>query len=137
MATGLEVRVPFCDHRIVEYAFNMPWELKALHGREKGIVRAAFADALPPAIVARKKSPYPKTFSPGYTALCTSYVRQILRDENSIVTHLFDRAALEALMDDPDSLPEPWYGQLMRGPQILAYLIQLDRWAKKYHVKLV
>ena len=137
MATGLEVRVPFCDHRIVEYAFNMPWELKALHGREKGIVRAAFADALPPEIVARPKSPYPKTFSPGYTALCTSYVRQILRDENSIVTHLFDRAALEALMDDPDSLPEPWYGQLMRGPQILAYLIQLDRWAKKYHVKLV
>lgn len=137
MATGLEVRVPFCDHRIVEYAFNMPWELKALHGREKGIVRAAFADALPPAIVERKKSPYPKTFSPGYTALCASYVRQILRDENSIVTHLFDRAALEALMDDPDSLPEPWYGQLMRGPQILAYLIQLDRWAKKYHVKLV
>ena len=137
MATGLEVRVPFCDHRIVEYAFNMPWELKALHGREKGIVRAAFADALPPEIVARKKSPYPKTFSTGYTALCASYVRQILRDENSIVTHLFDRAALEALMDDPDSLPEPWYGQLMRGPQILAYLIQLDRWAKKYHVKLV
>ena len=137
MATGLEVRVPFCDHRIVEYAFNMPWELKALHGREKGIVRAAFADALPPAIVERKKSPYPKTFSPGYTALCASYVLQILRDENSIVTHLFDRAALEALMDDPDSMPEPWYGQLMRGPQILAYLIQLDRWAKKYHVKLV
>ena len=137
MATGLEVRVPFCDHRIVEYAFNMPWELKALHGREKGVVRAAFADALPPKFVTRKKSPYPKTFSPGYTALCASYVRQILRDENSIVTHLFDRTALEALMDDPDSLPEPWYGQLMRGPQILAYLIQLDRWAKKYHVKLV
>ena len=137
MATGLEVRVPFCDHRIVEYAFNMPWELKALHGREKGIVRAAFADALPPAIIERKKSPYPKTFSPEYTALCIDYVRQILQDESSIVTNLFDHKALEALMDDPDCLPEPWYGQLMRGPQILAYLIQLDRWQKKLHVKLV
>ena len=137
MATGLEVRVPFCDHRIVEYAFNMPWELKALHGREKGIVRAAFADALPPEITERKKSPYPKTFSPDYTRLCIDYVRQILLDESSIVTNLFDRSALEALMDDPDCLPEPWYGQLMRGPQILAYLIQLDRWQKKLHVKLV
>lgn len=137
MATGLEVRVPFCDHRIVEYAFNMPWALKALHGREKGVVRAAFAGDLPAEIVERKKSPYPKTFSPGYTALCASYVRQILRDENSIVTNLFDRAALEALMEHPDSLPEPWYGQLMRGPQILAYLIQLDRWSKKNHVKFV
>lgn len=137
MATGLEVRVPFCDHRIVEYAFNMPWELKALHGREKGIVRAAFADALPSEIVERKKSPYPKTFSPEYTQLCIEYVRQILQDESSIVTNLFDHKALEALMDDPDCLPEPWYGQLMRGPQILAYLIQLDRWQKKLHVKLV
>ena len=137
MATGLEVRVPFCDHRIVEYAFNMPWELKSLHGREKGIVRAAFADVLPPEIVERKKSPYPKTFSPGYTALCTSCLRQILQDKNSIVTELFSQTALETLLQDPNSMPEPWYGQLMRGPQILAYLIQLDRWSKKHHVQLV
>lgn len=137
MYSGLEVRVPFCDHRIVEYAYNMPWELKSLHGREKGILRAAFADTLPTTIVERKKSPYPKTFSPLYTDLTTSYVRQILRDEHSVAASLFDHAALEALMEQPDSLTEPWYGQLMRGPQIFAYLIQLDRWFKKYRVELV
>ncbi len=137
MATGLEVRVPFCDHRIVEYAFNMPWEIKALGGREKGVVRAAFADVLPEEIVWRKKSPYPKTFSPEYTALCVQYVRQILNDPHSVVAEWFDRQAVEALMEHPDALPEPWYGQLMRGPQILAYLIQIDRWAKKYRVNLV
>ena len=70
MYSGLEVRVPFCDHRIVEYAYNMPWAFKTLDGREKGIVRRAFADELPEAIVSRRKSPYPKTFHPVYARLC-------------------------------------------------------------------
>lgn len=136
MYSGLEVRVPFCDHRIVEYAYNMPWHLKALHGREKGVMRAAFAGELPEAIVERKKSPYPKTFHPLYASLTASYVRQIFRDENSIASRLFDHAAVEALMEQPESLTEPWYGQLMRTPQIFAYIIQLDRWFKKYNVEL-
>lgn len=136
MYSGLEVRVPFCDHRIVEYAYNMPWPLKALHGREKGIVRAAFADELPEEIVDRKKSPYPKTFHPLYTELTASYVRQIFRDERSIASSLFNHEAIEQLMEQPESLAEPWYGQLMRTPQIFAYIIQLDRWFKRYGVTL-
>lgn len=137
MYSGLEVRVPFCDHRIVEYAYNMPWHLKAWDGREKGIVRKAFEHDLPEEIVWRKKSPYPKTFSPEYTALTASYLRQILRDEHSMIPKLFRTDALKALLAAPDSLPEPWFGQLMRGPQVFAYLIQLDRWFKKYRVELV
>ena len=80
MYSGLEVRVPFCDLRIVEYAYNMPWGFKSLEGREKGIVRRAFADELPKEIVYRKKSPYPKTFHPVYTRLCADYVRRIFED---------------------------------------------------------
>ena len=136
MYSGLEVRVPFCDHRIVEYAYNMPWHLKAWEGREKGIVRQAFAGELPEEIVWRKKSPYPKTFSPTYTQLVSSYVRQIMSDDRSLVPKLFRAQAIEELLAAPDSLPEPWYGQLMRGPQVFAYLIQLDRWFKKYRVEL-
>lgn len=137
MYSGLEVRVPFCDHRIVEYAYNMPWELKAWEGREKGIVRQAFADVLPEEIVWRKKSPYPKTFSPVYTQLASSYVRRIMADEHSLVPKLFRADAIAALLEQPDQMPEPWYGQLMRGPQVFAYLIQLDRWFKKYRIELV
>ena len=112
------------------------WSLKALHGREKGIVRAAFADELPEEIVDRKKSPYPKTFHPLYTELTASYVRQIFRDERSIASSLFSHEAIERLMEQPESLTEPWYGQLMRTPQIFAYIIQLDRWFKRYGVTL-
>ena len=137
MYSGLEVRVPFCDHRIVEYAYNMPWDFKSLEGREKGIVRRAFADELPKEIVYRKKSPYPKTFHPVYTRLCADYVRRIFEDNTSGAASLFDRNAVQKLMQRPESLAEPWFGQLMRTPQIFAYIIQLDRWFRHYHVKIV
>ena len=137
MYSGLEVRVPFCDHRIVEYAYNMPWDFKSLEGREKGIVRRAFADELPKKIVYRKKSPYPKTFHPVYTRLCADYVRRIFEDNTSVAASLFDRNAVQKLMQRPESLAEPWFGQLMRTPQIFAYIIQLDRWFRHYHVKIV
>ena len=137
MYSGLEVRVPFCDHRIVEYAYNMPWDFKSLEGREKGIVRRAFADELPKEIVYRKKSPYPKTFHPVYTRLCEDYVRRIFEDNTSVAASLFDRNAVQKLMQRPESLAEPWFGQLMRTPQIFAYIIQLDRWFRHYHVKIV
>lgn len=137
MYSGLEVRVPFCDHRIVEYAYNMPWDFKSLDGREKGIVRRAFANELPKDIVFRKKSPYPKTFHPVYTRLCADYVRRIFEDNTSVAATLFDRNAVQKLMQRPESLAEPWFGQLMRTPQIFAYIIQLDRWFRHYHVKIV
>lgn len=137
MYSGLEVRVPFCDHRIVEYAYNMPWDFKSLEGREKGIVRRAFADELPKEIVYRKKSPYPKTFHPVYTRLCADYVRRIFEDNTSVAASLFDRNAVQKLMQRPESLAEPWFGQLMRTPQIFAYIIQLDRWFRHYHIKIV
>lgn len=137
MYSGLEVRVPFCDHRIVEYAYNMPWDFKSLEGREKGIVRRAFANELPKDIVFRKKSPYPKTFHPVYTRLCADYVRRIFEDNTSVAATLFDRNAVQKLMQRPESLAEPWFGQLMSTPQIFAYIIQLDRWFRHYHVKIV
>ena len=137
MYSGLEVRVPFCDHRIVEYAYNMPWDFKSLEGREKGIVRRAFANELPKDIVFRKKSPYPKTFHPVYTRLCADYVRRIFADPNATAASLFDHSAVQKLMQRPESLAEPWFGQLMRTPQIFAYIIQLDRWFRHYHVKIV
>lgn len=137
MYSGLEVRVPFCDHRIVEYAYNMPWDLKSYNGREKGIVRKAFENDLPERIISRKKSPYPKTFSPLYTELVSSYVRQILQDDRSYIPQIFNTQKINELLQEPNNMTEPWYGQLMRGPQIFAYLIQLDRWFKKYHISII
>lgn len=137
MYSGLEVRVPFCDHRIVEYAYNMPWSMKALDGREKGIVRKAFENDLPEEITWRKKSPYPKTFSPVYTQIVADALREKMHDKTSILPQFFRWDVLEDLMEHPNDLPEPWYGQLMRTPQIFAYLLQIDHWFRTYDVELI
>lgn len=134
MYNGLEVRVPFCDYRIVEYAYNMPWQLKAYGKREKGIVRKAFEDILPYDICYRKKSPYPKTHNPRYMELCANKVREILSDKNSVVSTLLSKEGINEIIEHPDNISSPWYGQLMRAPQILAYIIELDYWFKKYNV---
>ena len=135
MYNGLEVRVPFCDYRLVEYAYNMPWKLKAWGGREKGIVRKAFEDLLPDEIAWRKKSPYPKTHNPAYFEECAKRVRNILQKKNTL-TALLDKKAVESIIDHPERITEPWYGQLMKAPQILAYIIELDFWFEKYEVEI-
>ena len=136
MWSGLEVRVPFCDMRLIDCAYNMPWELKAYGGREKGIIRKAFEDILPRDIVYRKKSPYPKTHNPVYMKLCRDRITEILSDHSRRINSLIDKDAVMDIADHPDDLKEPWYGQLMRAPQILAYLIQIDFWLERYDVEV-
>lgn len=135
MEASLEVRVPFCDYRIVEYAYNMPWKIKAFDGREKGILRKAFENELPEVITWRKKSPYPKTFNPVYFNEVCKMADFVLSDKGSPLNEMLNENALRALMDAPDSLTEPWYGQLMRAPQILAYIVQIYVWTRKYNVE--
>ncbi len=136
MESSLEVRVPFCDWRIVEYAYNMPWSIKAYDGREKGILRKAFENELPEVITWRKKSPYPKTFNPVYLQEVCKMVDFVLSDKSSPLAEMLNVDAVRHLMQHPDSLTEPWYGQLMRAPQVLAYILQIYVWMRKYKVEI-
>lgn len=135
MESSLEVRVPFCDYRLVEYAYNMPWEIKSLDGREKGILRKAFEHQLPYDIVWRKKSPYPKSHNPLYFDAVCSLIGTALADKTTPLWDMVDKNAVRNIMANPDFLEEPWYGQLMRGPQILAYIYQIYVWIKKNNVE--
>ena len=138
MYSGLEVRVPFCDHRLVEYAYNMPWNIKSLHGREKGIVREAMKGILPDEILWRKKSPYPKTHHPTYLKAVKATLQQILNDSTSPLLQLINKQKVLELIDsDGKALTTPWYGQLMTGPQLMAYLIQVDFWMRAYKIEIV
>lgn len=135
MESSLEVRVPFCDWRIVEYAYNMPWSIKAFGGREKGILRKAFENELPEIITWRKKSPYPKTFNPVYMREVCKMTEYAINDKTCPLYEMIDSAAVKALMENPESMTEPWYGQLMRTPQVLAYILQTYVWIRKYNVE--
>ena len=135
MESSLEVRVPFCDYRLVEYAYNMPWKYKALDGREKGILRKAFENDLPYDIVWRKKSPYPKTHNPIYFNAVCKLAETALNDKGCVLNEFINKTAVENLMKNPDSMNEPWYGQLMGAPQVLAYIYQIYVWIKNYNVE--
>ena len=138
MYNSLEVRVPFADIRIVEYAFNLPAEIKILHGREKGILRKALEGVLPEDVVYRKKSPYPKTHNPIYTEMVCKEMNKILSDNNSPILEIIDKKVVKEIVDtEGKSYTTPWFGQLMTGPQLIAYLIQLNIWMKEYNVNIL
>lgn len=135
MESSLEVRVPFCDYRLVEYAYNMPWSMKALDGREKGILRKAFENDLPYEIAWRKKSPYPKTHNPVYFKCVCDLVKSAIEDKETPLNEMIDKTSVYQLMENPDGMTEPWYGQLMQVPQVLAYIYQIYVWIKNYNVE--
>ena len=135
MYNGLEVRVPFCDHRIAEYLYSVPWSMKDHKGREKGLLRSAMEGLLPDRILWRKKSPYPKTHDPKYTSLVHQKLENLLADPNARVWDVVEKDKLRTLLTDEQ--PWPWYGQLMTGPQTVAYFLQLEYWLEHYKVTFV
>ena len=135
MYSSLEVRLPFCDHRLAEYLYSVPWEYKDYHGQEKGLLRYAMRDYLPDAVLNRKKSPYPKTYDPKYMELVSRSLRQIIMNSDEPIHRLIRKDKLEELLN-ADSM-WPWYGQLMKTPQTIAYMIQINMWLKHYNVDIL
>ena len=135
MYHGLEVRVPFCDHRIAEYLYGVPWSFKDYQGREKGLLREAVKDLLPKQVLHRKKSPYPKTHHPLYAALVRQRFEALLEKPDVALFSLVSRDALVSLLGNPSGWP--WYGQLMTGPQTIAYFLQLQFWLEHYKIDIL
>lgn len=138
MGASLEVRVPFADHRLVEYTWNIPWEMKMLNGREKGILRKALEGVLPNDILYRKKSPYPKTYHPEYMKLVRTKLNNIVDNNNSPILELIDKQKVKEIIESNGSpFKTPWFGQLMTGPQLIAHLAQINLWLEQYNVNII
>ncbi|MCI9138620.1 MAG: asparagine synthase (glutamine-hydrolyzing) [Lachnospiraceae bacterium] len=137
MYNGLEARVPFADHRIVEYIFNVPWQMKCPEGIVKGLLRYAGEGKLPKEILWRKKSPYPKTYDPSYEKMLGNHLKEVLSDTAAPIRALLDKTKVKQFLKSPSDYGKPWYGQLMAGPQMIAYLLQVNYWLEKYQVQLL
>ena len=135
MHSSLEVRVPFCDHRIAEYLYRVPWEMKDHGGFEKGLLRHAMRGWLPDEILWRKKSPYPKTHDPQYLQLVRRRLDALLRDQGAPIWELIRPEGASLLAGE--ELRENWYGQLMAKPQTIAYFCQIDHWLRHYGVDIL
>lgn len=132
MYNALEVRVPFCDYRIAEYLYSVPWGYKDYNSYEKGLLRKAVEGILPHEVLWRKKSPYPKTHNPEYLKIVSNLLKEIIENSSSPVLSFIKKSELEKLLNTEKH--EPWYGQLMTTPQTIAYFIQINYWLEKYKI---
>lgn len=135
MYNALEVRVPFCDYRIAEYLYSVPWEYKDYKSYEKGLLREAMRDILPEEVLWRKKSPYPKTHNPEYIKIVSDMLKTIIENPSSKIFEFIKREELQKLLNTDRN--EPWYGQLMTTPQTIAYFVQMNYWLEKYNISIV
>ncbi len=135
MYSGLEVRVPFCDYRIAEYMYGVPWAFKDYQGREKGLLRYAMAEYLPNSVLHRKKSPYPKTYDPKYLQMVSQKLKVILQNPQAPIIQIVRKEALENLIKQ--EFKWPWYGQLMKLPQTIAYMLQINFWLEHYNISVI
>lgn len=136
MFSGLEVRVPYADHRLAQYVFNTPWAYKCPNGRVKGLLRDAARGLLPEDVLERRKSPYPKTYDPAYERDLREKLATVLRDEEQPIHRLLSSEAVNGLLGQRFDYGKPWFGQLMAGPQMLAYLLQVNDWLTAYDIRL-
>lgn len=138
MGASLEVRVPFADHRLVQYVWNIPWKIKMLGNREKGVLRAALKGLLPDEVLYRKKSPFPKTYHPKYTEAVSKWLQQVIDRPSSPILEIIDKQKVQAIIDSQGATFQvPWFGQLMSGPQLIAHLAQINYWLEVYQVNLI
>ncbi len=136
MHAGLEARVPFADHRILDYVYSIPWEYKCRDGQTKSLLVEAGKAFLPDSVLYRKKSPYPKTYDPAYESLLADRLREMVDQTNSPLAGIVDKKKLEHFLSSPSDYGKPWYGQLMAGPQMLAYFLQVGYWIETYSISL-
>ena len=129
MASSLEVRVPFADHRLAQFVYNVPWEIKFENNTEKALLRNAMREYLPDKILWRKKSPYPKTHNPKYEQLVTEMLENRLKKSDDRLAQLLEFDVYKALKQKQNIT---WFGQLMAKPQLFAWLLQLDFFLSKY-----
>ncbi|PKW05947.1 asparagine synthase (glutamine-hydrolysing) [Streptomyces sp. 1222.5] len=130
MAVGLEVRVPFCDHRLVEYVYNAPWALKSFDGREKSLLREAAADVLPRSVYDRVKSPYPSTQDPRYARALQEQAKDLLSRPSHRVFDLVDRDRVRRAAERQEPVGSQW---ARRG---LERTLDLARWLDLYTPEL-
>ncbi|MFA9376155.1 MAG: asparagine synthase (glutamine-hydrolyzing) [Lachnotalea sp.] len=137
MYSGLEARVPFADHRLIEYLYNVPWSMKYQNGVVKSLLRESSAGLLPDEILYRKKSPYPKTYDPGYESLLAKQLIEVIEEPSSPILQFIDKAKIYFFINTPSDYGSPWYGQLMAAPQLIAYMLMINYWLIKFKTQIL
>ncbi|GIH69213.1 asparagine synthase (glutamine-hydrolyzing) [Sphaerimonospora thailandensis] len=131
MAVGLEVRVPFCDHRLVQYVFNTPWAMKTFDGREKSLLRAAVEDVLPRSVIERRKVPYPSTQDPAYEHALRVELADLVAGGDFAAAPLVDIGKIRNVLDQPVGAVS-----FQGARSAIEGLLQFNAWLESYDTRL-
>ena len=134
---SMDARVPFAHQELTEYLFHVPFEMKAKNGERKHLLREYATSLLPESIRTRKKSPYPKTYDPGYEILVNQELLRALSKSDCPLHAFLDKNKAENFCRQMKDLGRPWYGQLMAGPQLAAHYLQILYWIDAYKIKIL
>lgn len=134
---SMDGRMPFANQALTEYLFNVPFTMQAKNGERKHLLREYANLLLPEEIRKRKKSPYPKTYDPGYEAMVNNELLNELRKSDCPLHAIIDKEKAENFCRQVKDLGHPWYGQLMAGPQLVAYYLQILYWLQEYNIKIL
>jgi asparagine synthase (glutamine-hydrolysing) len=130
MAHGLELRVPYADHRLVEYLYNTPWSFKTFDGQEKSILRAVARDLLPASVLERKKSPWPVTQDPAYTRMLHAELAALAADDSAPIQPYLNHEAVRRTLDHPGDAHD-WPSRMH-----LEMALQFNTWLRHYGIEL-
>ncbi|UIO40842.1 asparagine synthase (glutamine-hydrolyzing) [Brevibacillus brevis] len=130
MYTGFEVRVPYCDYRLVEYLWNVPWKVKNIDQIEKGLLRRAFKGYLPQEVLYRNKSAYPMTYHPEYYHAILDHMKQILANPNSPLLPLINKSVIQFVLDGKAPM------NLAQSTKLIEYLVQINMWLEEYKISI-
>lgn len=134
---SMDARMPFAYQELAEYLFNVPFYMQAKNEERKHLLREYAKSLLPEEIRLRKKSPYPKTYDPGYEAMVNNELLNELRKPDCPLHAFIDKEKTETFCRQVKDLSRPWYGQLMAGPQLVAYYLQVLYWIEHYHIRII
>ncbi len=127
MAWGLEARVPFLDHELVEFAATMPASLK-VSGEGKYLLKEAARSVIPAEVIDRPKGYFPVPALKYLRGSVLDYVRDGLLGTRAVNRGLFNRAYVESLLDDPEAHITP-----LRGSK-LWQLGLLENWLQAHGI---
>ena len=129
MAASLELRVPFLDYRLVEFAASMPAKYKIRNGQGKYLLKKMMVDILPKEIIYRKKMGFPTPLKMMFEGDLYGYAQDVLLSTSAEVSAYFARERIEEILLEHKK-------QKMDHHRLIWQLIVLEQWLENSQCKV-
>ena len=124
MANSVELRVPFLDHKVLEFAASLPTEYKLKGLTTKYILKRALDGRVPEQVIKRKKAGFPVPLQSWFSGELKDFSRDVLLDSRTLARGYFRKTAIERLLQQAEN-------DRIYGKEIFS-LIVLELWHREF-----